>query len=69
MSVIVAFLALAAAMGLPWVMVLLAGLAVLAVAFVARFLPETKHLSVEEVVAIFEERSATPRRTPSIQAS
>ena len=67
--VIVAFPALAAAMGLPWVMVLLAGLAVLAVAFVARFLPETKHLSVEEVVAVFEEHSASPGRAPSIQAS
>jgi len=67
--VIVAFPVLATAMGLPWVMVLLAGLAVVAVAFVARFLPETKHLSVEQVVAVFEEQSATTKVTPGVRAS
>ncbi|HLN76706.1 MAG TPA: sugar porter family MFS transporter [Nocardioidaceae bacterium] len=68
-AVIVAFPALTAAMGLSWVMVLLAGLSVLAVAFVARFLPETKHLSVEEVVAVFEEQSAAKGASPSVQPS
>jgi SP family arabinose:H+ symporter-like MFS transporter len=68
-AVIVAFPALTAAMGLPWVMVLLAGLAVVAVAFVARFLPETKNLTVEEVVRLFEEQSATSGRPPSVQPS
>jgi SP family arabinose:H+ symporter-like MFS transporter len=69
--VIVAFPALTAAMGLPWVMVLLSGLAVVAIAFVARYLPETKHLSVEQVVSLFEEqqKGTTPGRTPSVQAS
>jgi SP family arabinose:H+ symporter-like MFS transporter len=69
--VIVAFPALTAAMGLPWVMVLLAGLAVVALGFVARFLPETKHLSVEQVVRVFEQQQATTTtgRTPSVQAS
>jgi MFS family permease len=68
-AVIVAFPALTAAMGLPWVMVLLAGLAVVAVAFVTRYLPETKHLTVEQVVAMFEEESGSSGRTPSVQPS
>jgi sugar porter (SP) family MFS transporter len=41
------------AIGLPWVMVCFAVLAVLAVAFVAGYLPETKGLSVEHVTRIF----------------
>ena len=69
--VIVAFPALTAALGLPWVMVLLSGLAVVAIAFVARYLPETKHLSVEQVVSIFEEqqKGTTTRPAAGIQTS
>ena len=44
--------------GLAWVMVLFAGLAVVAIVFVARFLPETKGLSVEEVVTVFQGQAA-----------
>ena len=51
------FPVLQAAFGLPWVMVLLSALSVLALLFVVRFLPETKTLSVEEVVAVFEEQA------------
>jgi MFS transporter, SP family, arabinose:H+ symporter len=40
--------------GLDWVLVCFAGLCVVAIAFVARFLPETKGLSVEEIEAVFE---------------
>jgi SP family arabinose:H+ symporter-like MFS transporter len=40
--------------GLGWVMVCFAVLAVVAIGFVARFLPETKGLSVEEAVHVFE---------------
>ena len=65
--VIVAFPVLTTAMGLPWVMVLLSGLSIVAVVFVSRFLPETKHLSVEQIVAVFEEQSGTSERTPSVQ--
>lgn len=65
--VIVSFPVLTTAMGLPWVMVLLSGLAIVAVLFVARFLPETKHLSVEQIVAVFEEQSASSGRTQSVQ--
>jgi MFS transporter, SP family, arabinose:H+ symporter len=43
--------------GLAWVMVLFAVLAVLAIGFVARFLPETKGLPLEEVTAVFEKRA------------
>lgn len=52
------FPALQKAIGLAWVMVLFAGLAVVAIAFVARYLPETKGLSVEEVVTVFEGQAA-----------
>ncbi len=55
-AVIVAFPVLTAAMGLPTVMVGLAGLSIIAIGFVARFLPETKHLSVEQIVATFDEQ-------------
>ncbi|HEY1775122.1 MAG TPA: sugar porter family MFS transporter [Solirubrobacteraceae bacterium] len=40
--------------GLDWVLVCFAGLCVAAIVFVARFLPETKGLSVEEIEAVFE---------------
>ena len=38
-------------------MVLFAVLAVLAIGFVARFLPETKGLPLEEVTAVFEKKA------------
>jgi MFS transporter, SP family, arabinose:H+ symporter len=40
--------------GLAWVMVCFAVLCVAAIAFVYRFLPETKGLSVEQTVSVFE---------------
>jgi hypothetical protein len=42
---------------LGWVMVSFAGIAVLAIVFVARWLPETKGLSVEEAVSVFERQA------------
>jgi SP family arabinose:H+ symporter-like MFS transporter len=42
------------AIGLGWVMVSFAVIAVLAMVFVYRWLPETKGLSVEEAVEVFE---------------
>jgi MFS transporter, SP family, arabinose:H+ symporter len=56
--IIEAFPSLKTAIGLAWVMVIFAVLAVLAIAFVARFLPETKGLSVEEVNGVFEKEAA-----------
>ena len=50
-ALIVTYPTLNSAFGLAWVMVLFVVLALLAMAFVWRFLPETKNLSVEEVVA------------------
>ena len=44
-------------------MVLFAALSVLAAWFVARFLPETKGLALEDVTAVFE-RQATGRGQP-----
>ncbi len=44
--------------GLPWVLVCFSGLSVLAIVFVAAFLPETKGLSVEQIVGRFERRTA-----------
>jgi SP family arabinose:H+ symporter-like MFS transporter len=49
--------------GLGWVMVCFAGLCVFAILFVAKFLPETKGHSVEEITEIFErqaEKSVLP---------
>jgi MFS family permease len=66
-AIIVAFPTLNTAFGLPSVMLMLTGLAVVAVLFVARFLPETKTLSVEEVVAVFERQSGSPSRVGSSQ--
>jgi SP family arabinose:H+ symporter-like MFS transporter len=51
------------AVGLAWVMVSFAALAVVAIVFVARFLPETKGLSVEEVIHVFE-RNAAGKESP-----
>jgi sugar porter (SP) family MFS transporter len=53
------FPTLNAAWGLAWVMVLFAALAVLAIIFVARFLPETKGLPLEEVTAVFEKKATS----------
>jgi MFS family permease len=50
--------------GLAWVMVLFAVLAVIAIAFVARFLPETKGLSLERVTAVFDRQTAG-RKAPA----
>jgi Sugar (and other) transporter len=58
--------------GLPWapvtqnaislggVMVVFAGLGALAIAFIYRFLPETKGLPVEEIVRLFEQQQQQP---------
>lgn len=51
------FPTLHARFGLAWVMVLFAVLAVLAIVFVARFLPETKGLPLEDVNAVFERKA------------
>jgi MFS transporter, SP family, arabinose:H+ symporter len=57
------FPTLNSAFGLAWVMVLFAVLAVLAIVFVARFLPETKGLPLEDVTAVFE-RKAKGKESP-----
>jgi len=60
-AIIEAFPAMQSGLGLAWVLVIFAALAVVAILFVARFLPETKHHSVEEITEIFE-RQAGGRR-------
>jgi len=52
------------AIGLAWVMVCFAVIAVLAIGFVYRWLPETKGLSVEQAVAVFEQQ-AEGSKTPT----
>ncbi|HEX5405787.1 MAG TPA: sugar porter family MFS transporter [Pseudonocardiaceae bacterium] len=47
-----------AGIGLGWVLVCFAGLCVLAILFVGKFLPETKGHSVEEITEIFERQAA-----------
>lgn len=44
---------------------MLASLAVLAVLFVAAFLPETKHMSLEDVTAAFEKKATRPSQEQS----
>jgi SP family arabinose:H+ symporter-like MFS transporter len=44
--------------GLAWVMILFAVLALLAIIFVARFLPETKELALEDVIAVFDKQAS-----------
>jgi hypothetical protein len=43
--------------GLAWVMVGFACFAVLAIAFTARYLPKTKRLQLEKVIAVFERKA------------
>ena len=56
-ALIEAFPIMQSAFGLPTVMVILSALSALAILFIMRFLPETKSLSVEEVVAVFEQQA------------
>jgi hypothetical protein len=56
-ALIEAFPSMQSGLGLPGAMLLLAGLSVLAFIFVFKMLPETKELSVEEVVQVFEEQA------------
>jgi MFS transporter, SP family, arabinose:H+ symporter len=64
--IVLAFPTLNTAIGLGWVMVLFAVLAVLAIVFVARFLPETKGLPLEDVVSVFERQAAPPKASPDV---
>jgi len=50
--------------GLGWVMVCFAGLCIIAIGFVARYLPETKNLSVEQITQVFED--AAEGRSPKM---
>ena len=45
------------AIGLGWVLVCFAVLCLVAIAFVARYLPETKNLSVEDITDVFEQQA------------
>jgi MFS transporter, SP family, arabinose:H+ symporter len=57
-ALIEAFPSMQSAFGLANVMVILAVLCVAALIFVRRYLPETKVLSVEEVVEVFDRQAA-----------
>ncbi len=61
-ALILLFPVLQAGFGLAWVMVAFAALSVLAIAFVAGFLPETKDLSVDEITEVFERSTSKKRR-------
>jgi SP family arabinose:H+ symporter-like MFS transporter len=56
-ALIEAFPAWQRSIGLSWVLVCFAGLCVIATAFVFRYLPETKQLSVEQITEIFERQA------------
>jgi len=55
------------AISLGGVMVCFAALCVLAIAFVCRFLPETKGLPVEEIVRVFERQRGTLQPVSAVQ--
>jgi MFS family permease len=63
-ALIEAFPAWHESIGLGWVMVCFAVLCVVAIGFVYRFLPETKGLSVEQNVRLFEREAAGSGTTP-----
>src|SRR5258705_9831989 len=46
------------AVGLGWIMLSFAGISLIAIGFIYRFLPETKKRSVEEITALFERQAA-----------
>jgi len=49
------------AIGLHWVLVCFAGLCVMAIIFIARCLPETKGLSVDQIITVYEDAAARKR--------
>jgi len=51
--------------GLAWIMICFAALCLLAIAFINRYLPETKNRSVEEITEIFEKEAAGTGRSTS----
>jgi sugar porter (SP) family MFS transporter len=57
-ALIEAFPAWQRSIGLSWVLVCFAGICVIAIGFVYKFLPETKNLSVEEITDLFEKQVA-----------
>lgn len=57
-ALIEAFPASQRAIGLDWVLVCFAVLCVVAIAFVAKFLPETKEMTVEQITEVFEKEAA-----------
>ena len=57
------------AIGLGGVLVCFAALCALAIAFIWKFLPETKGLPVEEIVRIFEQNPASPGTAPAATAA
>ncbi|MGH3471823.1 MAG: sugar porter family MFS transporter [Nocardioidaceae bacterium] len=62
------FPTLNSAIGLAWVMVLFAVLALLAIAFIARYLPETKGLALEEVTAVFDRQAGASETSDRLTA-
>src|ERR1700691_4865584 len=66
-ALIEAFPAWRNAIGLGWVMVCFAFLCVVGIGFVYRFLPETKGLSVEQAVQVYEREAAGTGTTPSLR--
>jgi MFS family permease len=61
-ALIEAFPAWQRSIGLGWVLICFSALSILAIAFVFRYLPETRGLSVEEITAVFDEQAAGSRR-------
>ncbi len=56
-ALIEAFPAWQRGIGISWVLVCFAGLCLIAIGFVFRYLPETKQLTVEQITDVFEEQA------------
>ncbi|MGH8962822.1 MAG: sugar porter family MFS transporter [Jatrophihabitantaceae bacterium] len=66
-ALIEAFPAWQRGIGLGWVLVCFAGLCLIAIAFVFRYLPETKQLTVEQITDVFEKQAERGGSVASIR--
>ncbi len=67
-ALIEAFPAWQRGIGLGWVLMCFAGLCIIAIGFVFRYLPETKQLTVEQITDVFEQQAERGGSVASLRA-